>query len=113
VKRKALEAMGILILACLAASATAPADDRKIIWRIVTLWTVIGGSPGLPTRYEGGNGDFATKSQCLEELKRSRDRLEADRADAERKARRAGAIDVEYRAINECAPRYADGASPP
>jgi hypothetical protein len=107
-KRMALAATAMLVLAAVTAPGLAAADDRKIVWRMVSLWTVIGGPPGLPSRYERDNGDFATKSECLEQLEKSRDRLEADRAEAELLARRAGAVDADYRATDDCAPRYAD-----
>ena len=107
-KRMVLAAMAMLVLACLTAPRMAGADDRKIVWRMISLWTVIGGPAGLPSRYERGNGDFATKSECLEQLEKSRDRLEADRAEAELQARKAGAVDADYRATVDCAPRYAD-----
>ena len=107
-KRMALAATALLVLACLTAPRLAGADDRRIVWRMVSLWTVIGGPAGLPSRYERDNGDFATKSECLEQLEKSRDRLEADRADAELQARKAGAVDADYRATDDCAPRYAD-----
>jgi hypothetical protein len=100
-------------LACLAGAPTAPAEDRKIAWRIVTLWTVIGGPVGTPTRYERGNGDFATEPECLRELELSRDSLEASRAETEQNARKAGARDAQYLMTSECAPRYADTSSAP
>jgi hypothetical protein len=108
VKRMVLAAAATLVLAALAAPGGAAADDRKIVWRMISLWTVIGGPAGLPSRYERDNGDFATKSDCLAQLEKSRDRLEADRAEAELLARKAGAADADYRSTNDCAPRYAD-----
>jgi hypothetical protein len=107
-KRMILAAAAMLVLACLTAPRLAGADDRKIVWRMISLWTVIGGPAGLPSRYERDNGDFATKSECLQQLETSRDRLEADRAEAELLARKAGAVDADYRATVDCAPRYAD-----
>jgi hypothetical protein len=107
----AAAAMAILTLAGVAAPAAAQADERPIVWRIVSLWTVIGGSAGLPSRYAREGAAFASKTECLADLAQSRDRLEAERAEAERSARRAGAAEVEYRAMVECAPRYA-GTSP-
>ena len=101
-----------MLLGYLGASA-ARADDRKIIWRMVTDWTVIGGPADLPTRSERGNGDFASKSDCLKQLEMSRDRLEADRAEAEQNARTAGARDAEIKMTSDCAPRYADTSSKP
>lgn len=86
----------VLLLAHLAASVATRADDRKIIWRMVTSWTVIGGPAGSPTRYERGNGDFATKPECLKTLELSRDSLEAGRAETEQNARKAGARDAQY-----------------
>jgi len=100
-------------LAYLIACAAARADDRKIIWRVVTSWTVISGPVNSPTRYERGNGDFATKPECLRELELSRDRLEADRAETEQNARKAGARDAQFLMTSECAPRYADTSPTP
>src|SRR5215470_12713720 len=102
-----------MVLGCLATSAGPRADDRKIIWRMVTDWTIVGGPADLPTRYERSNGDFATKSECLKQLELSQDRLEADRAEAEQNARKAGARDAEFKMTSECAPRYADTSSEP
>jgi hypothetical protein len=102
-----------LFLASLAATAPARADDRRIVWRMVTKWTVIGGPTGSPARYERGNGDFATKPECLKELELSRDGLEAGRAETEQNARKAGARDAEYLMTSECAPRYADTSPAP
>jgi hypothetical protein len=102
-----------LLLAHLAASVAARADDRRIIWRMVTSWTVIGGPAGSPTRYERGNGDFATKPECLKALELSRDGLEAGRAETEQNARKAGARDAQFLMTSECAPRYADTSSAP
>jgi len=99
--------MALLALAGPAAPAAAQTGERPIVWRIVSLWTVIGGSAGLPSRYEREGAAFASKTECLADLAQSRDRLEAERAEAERSARRAGAPDLEYRATVECAPRYA------
>jgi len=64
--------------------------------------------PRLSPRYQRSEGDFETKTECLGQLEKSRDRLEADRAEAEQKARKAGATDIEFRATDECAPRYFD-----
>ncbi len=106
-------ATALLLLAYVATSSAARADDRKIVWRMVTTWTVIGGPAGSPTRYERGNGDFATEPECLKQLELSRDRLEADRAETEQNARKAGARDAQFTMISDCAPRYADTSSEP
>ena len=102
-----------LFLVVLASSTAARADDRKIVWRVVTIWTVIGGPVGSPTHYERGNGDFATEPDCLKELRLSRDRLEASRAETEQNARKGGAHDARFLMTSECAPRYADTSSAP
>jgi hypothetical protein len=102
-----------LFLVYLVASTTARAEDRKIVWRVTTIWTVIGGPVGLPARYERGNGDFATKPECLKELELSQNRLEADRAETELSARKAGARNAQFKMTSECAPRYADTPSEP
>jgi len=101
-------ALAVSLLAGLSVSFVAAASDRKIVWRMVSTWTVVGGSAALPSRYERSEGNFETKTECLGQLEQARDRLEADRAEAEQKARNGGATDIEYRATNECAPRYFD-----
>jgi hypothetical protein len=80
---------------------------------MVTSCTVIGGPADSPTRYERGNGDFATKPECLEALKLSRDGLEAGRAETEQNARKAGARNAQFLMTSECAPRYADTSAVP
>ena len=37
-----------LFLVYLVASTTARAEDRKIVWRVITIWTVIGGLGAVP-----------------------------------------------------------------
>jgi hypothetical protein len=100
-------------LAYLASSVAVRADDRKIIWRLVTTWSVISGPPDMPPRYERGNGDFATQPECQKALDSSRDRFEASRAETEQNARKAGARNAQFLMTSECAPRYADTSSAP
>jgi hypothetical protein len=102
-----------LLVACLATSTAARADDRRIIWRMLTVWSVISGPKDLPPHYEQGNGDFATQPECLKALEASRDGFEAGRAETEQNARKAGARDAQFLMTSECAPRYADTSSVP
>ena len=102
-----------LFLAYLASSVAARADDRKIVWRMLTVWSVIAGPDGMPPRYERGNGDFATQPECLKTLELSRDSFEASRAETEQNARKAGARNAQFQMTSECAPRYADTSSAP
>jgi hypothetical protein len=108
-----METIAAFLFLVFLVASPARAEDRKIIWRVVTTWTVIGGPAGLPARYKRGNGDFATRPECLKELELSQDRLEADRAETEQNARKAGAGDVQFKMTSECAPRYADTTSEP
>jgi len=103
----------ILLLAILATGAAPRADDRRIVWRVLTVWSVIGGPKDLPAHYERGNGDFATQPECLKALEASRDGFEAGRAETEQNARKAGARDAQFFMTSECAPRYADTSSAP
>jgi hypothetical protein len=102
-----------LLLAYLATSVAARADDRKIVWRVLTVWSVISGPEGMPPHYERGNGDFATQPECLKALESSRDSFEASRAETEQIARKAGARNAQFLMTSECAPRYADTSSAP
>ena len=106
-------AMAFLCLACLATSSVARADDRKIVWRLVTTWSVISGPEGMAPHYERGNGDFATQPECQKALESSRDSFEASRAETEQNARKAGARNAQFLMTTECAPRYADTSSAP
>jgi hypothetical protein len=105
--------MAFLCFACLATSSVACADDRKIVWRLVTTWSVISGPEGMPPHYERGNGDFATQPECQKALESSRDSFEASRAETEQNARKAGARNAQFLMTTECAPRYADTSSAP
>jgi hypothetical protein len=102
-----------ICLACLASSVAVRADDRKIVWRLVTTWSVISGPADMPPHYERGNGDFATQPECQKALDSSRDSFEASRAETEQNARKAGARNAQFLMTSECAPRYADTSSAP